>query len=229
MISMLLFIALIFGFHYWKKKKEARKFEKIYKPEATSAHVNGYGNPIADHNYFLFDQFVKSQWPEDFMSWECLDNSGICSHFEGPHQIMVYNTMGGNHKETIIVETKSAAEDRNEFGIIYNFRVRKKYNPGDNPQENEPEDEDDKPTKPEKPTPDKDKTPEELAKEWLEKNISWIRDKVNESYVIIPFGEKENEINEELKQEIFDVINDLNEFQVQIEENGIGVYQAPDI
>lgn len=227
---LLLIVAAIFGYSYWRKKLEEKKWQmNVFKPEATRPYPHGYGESVMDYEYHLFDNFVKATWPRNFLSWECLDSGGICAHFVAPHHIMVHHTDGTYHDEVIRV-TKRFAESDDEYGNFYKFEVR-------GMKIEKPEEKEDVQTIKTEPKPEPNKAEDtesvttneeeaDIVSEWVKRNVGWMDKKISEGWFLVPYGDGENEVPENKKNEILTALEEL--FQVQLGEKGIEVYPAPD-
>ena len=216
-------------------KKHAEKLydEVTLKTDAEEPKKQSIMDVISNYQYMLFDQFVRSSWPKDFLSWNTEGYLPLVCQFEGPHKITVRRTDGTYHTEVINVKK----EESLGTGFTYTFSIagwkEAPKKPNDEPDK-KPEE---KPVKPEKkpddlnqnnPNPEEDElTPKELAENWVNKNLSWIKEKIEKESFLIRSGDGENEIPETIKDEAFNVIDNLDICQVQLTKDGISLIPAP--
>ena len=232
MLKLLLIIGLIFGYSYWRKKLEEKKWAmNVPKTDNVRPYPHGFGESVMEYEYHLFDNFVKATWPRNFQRWEPLDRGGICCNFTGPHHIMVYHTDGTYHDEVVRV-FKSAPGDE-EYGNTYRFEVRglkKAEKCGE--EEQKPEITKNfvevKQTQPEI-TPKEDAPEEDSPAQWVKEHKDWIEKKLSESWFVIPYGSGKDEIPEAQKEAYYHHLNNLNISQPEIGKEGIELYPLPEI
>lgn len=218
LLTLLVIILIIFLLFFIKAKREEKKWRMImYQPDTERPYQRGAGNSINEYRYQMFDQFIRNTWNRNLLSWENLDAYPIERDFYAPHHIMIYHTDGTKHDEIIKVKTATDPSGISEYGTIFSFSVAGMEQPK-------------APSPKPEPTPEPKKPIEEFAKEWLEAHRKWIDSSLSEGYLIIKYGDGENECPEEMKDALFNAINDLDLYQLQFESDGsIGVYPMPDI
>ena len=232
MITGIAIIIIVFVLHYKRKKREEKWFEEFsYKPEENRPYPRGYGEIMVDLEWALFDQFVRQTWPNNFLSWEC--KLGRLTHaYVGTHLIEVKHTDGTYHEEAIKVEHGEPLKE-GEHGAAFKFTVVTYGEPNDDPKNDQKPKPNPKPKKPEpkkpepepKPNDKPPKTPFEIAKEWVENHKEWIAKKLDtEKVAIVPYGDGEDEIPEDLADELFNVIDNHTSYQVQRKESQIEIY-----
>ena len=229
LLSLVVTIIAVFAFVYHKRKKEEEMFKELtYSPEQETPYPRGFGEIIVDYQYALFDKFVKSTWPCDFLSWEC-KLERLTHSYEGNHLIVVRHTDGTYHEEVIKVSAESGGDGDTSIGSIYKFEVLPKnanhQKPEDVPAPQKPEPQKPEPKEPEDPKPvDDDKTIFEKAADWVENHRVWISTKSADGWFVIKTGNGENEIEESLLDEVYKILEGLDgDLQVQLYEDGIGV------
>lgn len=227
---LLLILLFVFAYYYAKKKNDAKKWEMYtYHPENTTPYKKSFGTGVCEYEYQMFDQFVKTKWNRNFLSWESLNQGGILANFCAPHHIMVRHTDGTYHDEYIIVKRAAMPDKENAYGSIYEFEVRgevQPIKPDDEPIKPQP---DPKPKKPDNEPKKPEETPIDFAKKWLEEKKAWIEKTIESGYFTIKFGNGENECPKEYAESVFEAINDLNLYQLQMDSEGIHIYPATDI
>lgn len=225
--SLIVTIVVVFAISYNKKKKEEEMYQKLtYSPENAIPYPRGFGEIIVDYQYALFDQFVRSTWPCNFLSWEC-KLERLTHRYEGNHLIVVRHTDGTYHEECIKVSTDESGDGDTSIGAIYKFEVLSKtpQEPTEAPKTPKPED-DEKPKKPE-PSDDDKKSLSERAAEWFEKHKEWLnKEAAEKGYIVVKEGEGENTYAADLADELYKILDNL--FQVQMEDDGIGISPLPE-
>ena len=227
MAVILIYIAIVLFTEYKRKKDD----EIICEAEPIIVdnvlpYKRGLPEIQNESELVLFEQFVRERWPKNYERYEIIGSS-LSANFLAPHRIIVYHTDGTFHEEVIRVSASHKAMEDGEYGKVYKFTVWGEDNSSKTSRKEE------KPHVPEEKSAcmheSHELSPKEIVKRWLSENLSWIRDELSNGYLILRYGIGERECPPELKEEMFNAINDLNLFQLQYEDGGIGIYPEVDI
>ncbi len=237
-LSALVMVIVIFAYTYHRKKSQEEMYKKLtYTPEDETPYPRGFGEIIVDYQYALFDKFVKSTWPCNFLSWEC-KLERLTHSYEGNHLIVVRHTDGTYHEEVVRVSTDNGGDGDTSIGAIYKFEVltnkQAPDTPNPPPKPAEPKPEIKPEPKPESEPDSKPKSPEgktvfERAADWVESHKErLVREVDKENWYLIKVGTGENDVEEELKGDVYRILEELDLFQIQIDEKGIGLCPLPE-
>lgn len=239
LLSAIVTLVVVLAITYHKKKNEEEMYEKLtYSPEQETPYPRGFGEIIVDYQYALFDQFVKSTWPCDFLSWEC-KLERLTRSYLGNHLIVVRHTDGTYHEEVIKVSQDTSGDGDSSIGSVYKFEVLAKGANHQKPKKDE-EPKNPEPKKPEEPKPEapndepkkpgKDKTAFEKAADWVEAHRPWLIQKVDsEGWFVVRTGNGENDIEESLLGEVYKILEGLdNDFQVQLGDGCVEICPLPE-
>ncbi|WP_026667689.1 hypothetical protein [Butyrivibrio sp. AE2005] len=227
MAVILIYIAIVLFTKYKRKKDD----EIICEAEPIIVdnvlpYKRGLPEIQNENELALFEQFVRERWPKNYERYELIGSS-LSANFLAPHRIIVHHTDGTFHEEVIRVSAVNKAMEDDEYGKVYKFTV---WGEKDSHKTSRQED---KPITskiiPAEKQESREISQKEIAQNWLSENLSWIKEELSSGYLFLRYGIKERECPPELKEEMFNAINDLNLFQLQYEDGGIGIYPEADI